>query len=61
MLAITFGFSAHKFPIVKKALKRPLPRSSTPNCHWPHGWVIAGERARPGYRFRRRAENRFPN
>jgi hypothetical protein len=24
-------------------------------CHWPHGWDIAGERARPGGRFRRRA------
>ena len=40
---------------------RPLPRSSTPNCHWPPGWDIAGERARPGCRFRRRAENPFPN
>jgi len=36
-------------------LNRPLPRSSTPNCHWPPGWDIAGERARPGGRFRRRA------
>jgi len=35
--------------------KRPLPRSSTPNCHWPPGWDFAGERARPGGRFRRRA------
>ena len=34
--------------------KHPLPRSSTPNCHWPPGWVFAGERARPGGRFRRR-------
>jgi hypothetical protein len=34
------------------------PRSSTPNCHWPHGWDFAGERARPGCRFRRRATNR---
>jgi hypothetical protein len=25
-----------------------LPHSSTPNCHWPPGWDIAGERARPG-------------
>ena len=41
--------------------KRPLPRSSTPNCHWPHGWDFAGERARPGGRFRRRAGNRSPN
>jgi hypothetical protein len=24
-------------------------------------WVFAGERDRPGCRFRRRAENRFPN
>jgi hypothetical protein len=32
-----------------------LPRSSTLNCHWPPGWDIAGERARPGGRFRRRA------
>jgi len=39
----------------------PLPRSSTPNCHWPPGWDLAGERARPGCRFRRRAKNRFPN
>jgi hypothetical protein len=30
-------------------------RLSTPNCHWPHGWDLAGERARPGGRFRRRA------
>jgi len=29
--------------------------SSTPNCHWPLGWDLAGERARPGGRFRRRA------
>ena len=35
--------------------KRPLPRSSTANCHWPPGWDIAGECARPGCRFRRRA------
>ena len=40
-------------------INRPLPRSSTPNCHWPPGWDIAGERARPGGRFRRRAKNRF--
>jgi hypothetical protein len=32
-----------------------LPHSSTPNSHWPHGWDLAGERARPGCRFRRRA------
>jgi hypothetical protein len=38
--------------------KHPLPHSSTPNCHWPHGWDFAGERARPGCRFRRRAKNR---
>jgi hypothetical protein len=31
-----------------------------PNCHWPPGWDIAGARARPGGRFRRRAKNRFP-
>ena len=31
------------------------PRSSTPNCHWPPGWDLAGERARPGCRFRHRA------
>ena len=48
------------------------PRSSNPNCLWPGlcrrppwrtatHWVIAGERARPGCRFRRRAKNRFPN
>jgi hypothetical protein len=35
--------------------KHPLPRSSTPNCPWPPGWDLAGERARPGGRFRRRA------
>ena len=40
--------------------KTLLPHSSTPNCHWPHGWDFAGERARPGCRFRRRAENPFP-
>jgi hypothetical protein len=40
--------------------KFDLPRSSTPNCHWPPGWDLAGERARPGCRFRRRAV-RFPN
>ena len=38
-----------------------LRHQSTPNCLWPHGWDFAGERARPGCRFRRRAENRFPN
>jgi hypothetical protein len=44
----TFAFFArHNF-------NRPLSRSSTPNCHWPHGWDFAGERARPGGRFRRR-------
>ena len=32
-----------------------------PNCHWPPGWDFAGERARPGCRFRRRAKNRNPN
>ena len=31
--------------------KHALPRSSTPNCHWPHGWDFAGERARPGWPF----------
>jgi hypothetical protein len=31
--------------------KFDLPRSSTPNCHWPPGWDFAGERARPGCRF----------
>ena len=36
-----------------------LPRSSNPNCLWPHGWAFAGERDRPGCRFRRRAANRF--
>jgi hypothetical protein len=40
-------------------IQTPLPRSSTPNCHWPHGWDFARERARPGGRFRHRAENRF--
>jgi len=39
----------------RQKFNRPLPRSSTPNCHWPHGWNFAGERARPGCRFRRRA------
>src|ERR1035437_6208255 len=38
-----------------------LPRSSHPNALWPHGWAFAGERDRPGCRFRRRAENHFPN
>jgi len=47
-------------PFARQKFKRPLPRSSTPNCHWPPGWDIAGERARPGGRFRRRAKNRFP-
>jgi hypothetical protein len=32
-----------------------------PNCHWPPGWDFAGERARPGCRFSRRAKNRNPN
>ena len=41
--------------------KRRLPRSSTPNCHWPPGWDIAGERARPGCRFRRRAVRAVPS
>jgi hypothetical protein len=36
----------------------PLPHSSTPNCHWPPGWDFAGERARPGCRFRRRVAGR---
>src|ERR1039458_10387393 len=34
--------------------KTLLPHSSTPNCHWPHGWDFAGERARPGCRFPKR-------
>jgi len=54
------------FPVRPKApsplpLCRRTPNSSTPNCRWPHGWVLAGERDRLGCRFRRRAENRFPN
>jgi len=40
--------------------KRPLPRSSTANCHWPPGWDFAGERARPGGGFRRRAVRTVP-
>ena len=39
----------------RQKCNRPLPCSSTPNCLWPHGWDFAGERARPGGRFRRRA------
>jgi hypothetical protein len=46
--------------VQKITTAHPLPRSSTPNCHWPPGWDIAGERARPGCRFRRRARLR-PN
>jgi hypothetical protein len=42
-------------PYARNDFNRPLPRSSTPNCHWPPGWDIAGERARPGCRFRRPA------
>jgi hypothetical protein len=42
-------------PFARNDFNRPLPRSSTLNCHWPPGWDIAGERARPGGRFRRRA------
>src|ERR1017187_2567720 len=34
---------------------RPLPHLSIPSHLWPHGWDFAGERARPGGRFRRRA------
>ncbi len=44
------GSRQHKHPFLV------LRRSSTPNCHWPPGWDFAGERARPGCRFRRRAK-----
>jgi hypothetical protein len=47
MLAITFGFFIHNFPNRVTRLKRPLPRSSTPNRLWPHGWDFAGERDVP--------------
>ena len=45
----------------RRAMSLPKPRSSTPNCHWPPGWDFARERARPGGRFRRRAQTRNPN
>ena len=41
------GFNLTAYNLFIGGFKHPLPRSSTPNCHWPHGWDFAGERARP--------------
>jgi hypothetical protein len=52
---IPFGFSAPFAPFV-----HPKPPLAGAGARPPIGTLL-GERDRPGCRFRRRAENRFPN